>query len=101
MLEDETKPLSQQKWSSDKVEEKVGDMDKITCQQKRSFDKVGDNVGDKYLFISWSSVGFCLISLNLLNMRPNPLEIPLYIIRVASGLLDLPLSSFVLIDSPS
>jgi len=35
------------KRSSDKVGDKVGDMDKIAWQQKRSF----DNVGDKYLFI--------------------------------------------------
>jgi len=39
------------KRSSDKVGDKVVDIDKIICQQKRSFDKVGDNVRDKYLFI--------------------------------------------------
>ena len=76
-------------------------MDKISYQQKRSFDKVGDNVGDKYLFIPLSSVGFYLISLNLLNIRPNPLDIPLFIDMVTFGLLNLPLSLFILVDSPS
>ena len=80
------------KRSSDKVLDKIGDMGKITCQQKRSFDKVRDNVRDKYLFIPLSSVGFCFIPLNLLNIRPNLLDIPLYIDRVAFGLLNLPLS---------
>jgi len=51
VLEDETKSLSQQKRSSDKVGDKARDMDKIACQQKRSFDKVGGNIRDKYLFI--------------------------------------------------
>ena len=51
MLEDETKSLSEQKISSDKVGDKVGDMNKISYQQIIFFDKVGDNVGDKYLFI--------------------------------------------------
>jgi len=32
-------------------------------------------------------------------MRPNPLDIALYYDRVAFGLLALPLSSFILVDS--
>ena len=44
------------KRSSDKVGDKVRDMDKIACQQKRSSDKVRDKAEEKYLFIPWSSV---------------------------------------------
>ena len=40
MLEHETKALAQQKRSSDKVGDKVRDMNKITHQQKRSSDNI-------------------------------------------------------------
>ena len=36
-LENETKSLTQQKRSSDKVGDKVGDMDKIACQTEKIF----------------------------------------------------------------
>ena len=66
---------------------------KLLASQKKISNKVGVKPGE--------SVGLYLVSLDLLNIRPNPLNIPLYIDRVAFGLLDLPLSSFIHVESPS
>ena len=73
---------------------------KSFAQRKRYFENLEIRLEIRleinFCFILWSSVRLCIISLNLLNIHFNLLDISLYIDTAAFGRLDLPLSPWFL-----